>query len=179
MGRNVVYCAMSLDGFIARRDGDVRWLAAAGTGSEEVGDVLTFAAFLRGVGAIVMGRRSFDVVRSFGPSVWPYGETPLLVATRRPLAEDGPGRVQAVRGDIGALCAQARHIAGDADVYIDGGDIVSQALDANLIDALWVTQAPVLLGEGVRLYQGAALHAFHAQPLGSLRGMSQILLRPR
>jgi len=62
--------------------------------------------------------------------------------------------VRAVHGDISTLVGLAREAAGDKDVYIDGGDMIRQAMDAGLIDELVVTLVPVLLGKGSPLFAG-------------------------
>jgi len=102
--RVCVFIASSVDGFIAGVDDDLSWLPAAETGEEEnphpsVGDpnALEYEEFIEGVGALLMGRRTYDVVRGFGIP-WPYGDLPVLVATSRPLDTDPPPKVEAVDG---------------------------------------------------------------------------------
>ncbi|MEB3197958.1 MAG: dihydrofolate reductase family protein [Candidatus Sericytochromatia bacterium] len=146
MGRVRVFLALSLDGFIAGPQDELDWLEPSG----EVED--TFGPFLAEVGALVMGRRTYDVVRSFaGP--WPYGERPLIVATHRPL-EPAHAGVRAMAGDIVDLVAAARTLAGERDVYLDGGQLVRQALAAGLVDELTLTVIPLLLREGISLFGG-------------------------
>jgi dihydrofolate reductase len=60
-----------------------------------------------------------------------------------------------VEGPIEALIAQARVAAGDKDVYVDGGDVIRQALDAGLVDELTVSIVPIVLGRGAPLFAGA------------------------
>ncbi len=179
MGQVIAYCAVSLDGFIAGPGGELGWLETAGEGSVEEPGTLGFEALLARVGALLMGRSTFEAVRGFGAAAWPYGERPVLVATRRPLAVDGPRDVRACAGDIAALCEAAREAAGAGDVYVDGGSLVTQALEAGLLDALVVTVAPVMLGEGIRLYQGRSTQGLRAEVLGMYRGMPQLRLTPR
>ena len=100
------------------------------------------------VGAILMGRSTYGIVEKFGQ--WHYGETPVLVATHRPL-EPMAGTIQTAAGPIQELIERAKDMAGDKDVYLDGGDLVCQALNAGLVDEITATFLPVLLGEGVRL----------------------------
>ncbi len=148
MSQLVVYIATSLDGLIAGEGDDLSWLPAP---PEDGGD-FGFSAFLDGVGALLMGRRTFDVVAGF-PGPWPFGERPVLVATHRPLPPVA-GAVRAVSGDIGAMVAEAKSAAGGLDVYIDGGALIRQALDADLVDAMTLTTVPVVLGAGVPLFGG-------------------------
>ena len=83
----------------------------------------------------------------------PYGDRPVLVATHRALDAAAP-TVRPVAGDVSELVAAAREAAGDRDVYIDGGDLIRQAMDAGLVDELIVTMVPVLLGAGHALFAG-------------------------
>jgi dihydrofolate reductase len=162
-----VYMACSLDGFIAGPNDDLSFLhpeapppgdattdppaEPAPTEPEPTG-ALEFEAFMSQVGAMLMGRRTHDVIAGMG--VWPYGETPVLVATHRTLPAAAE-TVQAVQGDITSLIEQAKAAAGDKDVYLDGGILIRQALDAGLVDELCITFVPILLGgEGVRLFDG-------------------------
>jgi len=174
-----VYMACSLDGFIAGPDDDLSFLHAAEPESEAApSGALEFADFMSQVGALLMGRRTHDVVAGLG--VWSYGDTPVLVATHRALEPAAP-TVRAVSGDIGSLIAQARDAAGDRDVYLDGGDLIRQALDAGLVDELCITFVPILLGGGgIRLFDGLAastrLELVGHHRLGS---MVQITARPR
>ena len=151
MSRTHVFVGASLDGFIAGPNDELDWLGAA------QGDMPdTFGPFLAQIGAILMGRRTYDVVR--GMSVpWPYGDTPLLVATHR-LLEPGRSTVRAVSGDIGALVAEARSVAGARGVYIDGGGLIRAALDAGLVDEVTVTIVPTVIGRGIPLFAGVGRH---------------------
>jgi dihydrofolate reductase len=149
-----VYMACSIDGFIAGPDDDLDWLhapAPEGSPALEDSDALGFDTFMGQVGAMLMGRRTHDVVLGMG--VWPYGDTPVLVATHRELTP-GAETVRAVSGDIQSLVAQAKDAAGDGDVYLDGGLLIRQAIDAGLVDELCLTMIPVLLGDGIRLFDG-------------------------
>ncbi|MFT4628863.1 MAG: dihydrofolate reductase [Myxococcota bacterium] len=156
MSRVRVYMACSLDGFIAGPDDDLSFLhePAPPTDSPPApSDALDFDTFMSQVGAMLMGRRSHDVVAAMGVG-WPYGEMPVLVATRREL-QPAASTVRAVRGDIRSLVDQATVAANGADVYLDGGDLIRQALDAGLVDELCITFVPTLLGgDGVRLFDG-------------------------
>ena len=148
------YLACSFDGFVAGPDDDLSWLTedrGTHTAPNRPDDGLGFEAFMGQVGAMLMGRRTYDIVAAMG--VWPYDDTPVLVATHRPLAPIRP-TVQAVGGDIVDLVAKARATAGDKDVYLDGAALLRQALDAGLVDEMIITMVPLLLGDGVRLFDG-------------------------
>ena len=179
-----VYIACSLDGFIAGPNDDLSWLPGAdgdegGLDPTQDPGAVGFEDFLADVGALLMGRSTYDAVAGFG-GPWPYGDRPVLVATHRPLETPAPS-VRAVSGDIEELVATARAAAGGKDVYLDGGRMIRQAMDAELVDELIVTLAPVLLGEGHALFAGVTRrHALeftgHYRHAG---GMLQLHARPK
>ncbi len=148
-----VYLGCSLDGCIAGPDHDISFLHefAPEPGEEPAG--LSFTDFIEDVGALLMGRRTYQVPLDY--DAWHYGDRPVLVATHRelPPAPQG-GTAWAVQGPIEDLIAQAKDAAGDKDVYLDGGDLVRQGLDAGLVDELCLTFLPVVLGRGIRLWDG-------------------------
>ena len=149
-GRVRVFIACSLDGFIAGLDDDLSWLPQPSPGDTSDHG---FGAFMAGVGALLMGRRTFDVVADF-EDAWPYGERPVLVATHRTL-NTSRSTVRSVHGSIQELVGEAREAAAGHDVYIDGGDLIRQGLDAGLVDDMTVTIVPIVLGEGIPLFAGA------------------------
>ncbi len=176
-----VYMACSLDGVIAGPEDDLSFLHDSGPDNSPAASpqALHFDGFMNQVGAMLMGRRTFDVVAAMG--VWPYGDTPVLVATHRTLPDAAP-TVSAVSGDIQDLIERAKAAAGDKDVYLDGGLLIRLALDANLVDELCLTLVPLLHGGGgVRLFDGLQ----GMTPLEFLshhtydNGMVQITARPR
>lgn len=143
------FLAMSLDGFIAGPNDELDWLPGHGEGAED-----TFTPFFEEIGAMLMGRRTFDVVSGFAGE-WPYGQTPVLVATSRPLEARRPS-VRRVHGPIHEMVEEARRAAGGRDVYIDGGTLFRSALEADLVDELTVTLVPVVLGAGIPLFGGTS-----------------------
>lgn len=172
-GRVRVFLATSLDGFIAGPGDDLAWLSGH-DGAED-----TFTPFFRQVGALLMGRRTYDVVGGMG-GPWPYGETPVLVATHRPLDPAAP-TVRAVGGSLDEMLDAARDAAGDRDVYLDGGHLVRQALDAGRVDELTLTLVPILLADGIPLFtglrHGRPLDLVSSRPLGA--GLVQLVYTPR
>lgn len=173
-GRIRVFIACSLDGFIAGPGDDLSWLPAP---SPDAGD-FGYTAFMAGIGALLMGRNTYEVVAGFdGP--WPYGERPVLVATHRPLAPKVPS-VRAVHGEPESLVAQARAAAGDGDVYVDGGAMIRGLLDARLVDEMTVTIIPIILGAGAPLFAGLAERR-RLEPVGEVTtagGVVQLTYRP-
>lgn len=176
-----VYIACSLDGFIAGVNDDLSWLPGAAGNDEALPSEPTsgvgYDEFIGHVGAILMGRGTYDVVQGFG--AWYYGDLPVLVATHRPLTAVNE-HVRAVDGDVGTLVALAREAADGKDVYIDGGALIRQALDAGLIDELIVTFVPVAIGAGHPLFAGVEKrHPFDLVATHRYgRNMVQMVLKP-
>jgi dihydrofolate reductase len=157
MARARVFVGVSLDGFIAGPNDELDWLGGGESSASAAGGEpeppATFAAFLAEIGALLMGRRTYDVVCGMkGP--WPYGDLPMLIATSRgALAQPRPS-ARAVQGSIAELVAEAKQVAGDRDVYVDGGRLIRSALDAGLVDEITMTIVPVVIGRGIPLFAG-------------------------
>ena len=140
-----VFVGTSLDGFIARRNGDLDWLPPGG--GEEHG----YTEFIATVDAIVIGRHTFETVLAF--PTWPYGDKRVVVLSSRPLD------LSAVRGGVveqmaGAPADIVSRLAasGAHHLYIDGGITIQRFLSAGLIQRVVVTRVPVLIGDGIPLF---------------------------
>jgi dihydrofolate reductase len=152
MGKTRFGMTMSLDGFVADRSGDVGNLYpdfAALRHSEALKEVIA------STGAVAMGRRTYEMA---GGGDWNDYEfrVPIFVLTHRPPAGPDQGRdFTFVTGGIESLMRQARAAAGDRDVTVVGGpDIGRQLLRAGLVDELDIDIMPILLGGGLRLFDG-------------------------
>lgn len=140
-----LYIAQSLDGYIARPDGAIDWLRPFD--DVEYG----YERFIADIGTVVMGRKSYEVARSLGD--WPYPNARSLVITSSPLDEDAPPTVTRVNADVPRL-ATALRAAGGKDAWIMGGAMAINAfLTADAIDRIDLFIVPVLLGEGVPLFE--------------------------
>lgn len=142
-----VFVGTSLDGFIARPDGELDWLNARAEDAGETG----YDAFMAGIDTIVMGRNTYEKTLTFG--FWPYAGLRVLVLSTELSADDA--HVTVVR----TLPELLRELdaAGAGSVYVDGGRLVQTFLREGLIDQLIITTAPVLLGQGIPLF-GALEH---------------------
>jgi dihydrofolate reductase len=139
-----VFVGTSVDGFIARPNGDLDWLPAGG------GEPHGYDEFMASVEAIVIGRKTFETVLSF--ETWPYDGKRVVVLTNRPLD------LSAARGAVEQMAGPPAEIAsrlaadGVQHVYVDGGLTIQGFLRAGLIDRLVITRVPVLIGEGIPLF---------------------------
>lgn len=139
-----VFIATSVDGFIARKDGSIDWLSSVELPGEDYG----FAEFYASVDALVMGRATYEVARSF--ETWPYGGKRCLVLTHRP-AEPLHGEEFVDADPVELVRRLGRE--GIRHVYVDGGSVVRQFADAGLVDAITLSIVPVALGSGIRLFE--------------------------
>lgn len=140
-----VFCGVSLDGFLARLNHKVDFLDAAG--HEPHG----FEEFYSTVDVLVMGRKTYEFVESYGQ--WFYGKKQVVVLSSRPLDFSwiNDGVVKRMSGSPDKIVAQlkARRFK---HAYVDGGFTIQQFLAAGLIDRMVVTRVPVLIGEGIPLF---------------------------
>jgi dihydrofolate reductase len=140
-----VYIATSLDGFIARKNGDIDWLSG-GEGGEDYG----YAEFMSTVDVIVMGSNTYEKVLTFGG--WPY-QKKVIVLTSRDLRvpADLAEKVETLHLSPVELIAelQSRDIR---QIYLDGGVTIQRFLRAGLVDEMTITTIPVLIGGGLPLF---------------------------
>lgn len=108
-------------------------------------------------GVSIMGKRMFDGGEKAWPEEAPF-HTPVFVLTkevRSPWVRPGGTTFHFVNDGIESALDQARAAAGGRDIRIAGGaDVIVQYLNAGLIDELSIAVAPVLLGDGLRLFDG-------------------------
>ena len=139
-----VFIGTSVDGFIARLNGDLDFLPAGG------GEPHGYREFMETVDALVIGRKTYETVLAF--ETWPYAEKPVFVLSTRPLAPARPDAVvEHMSGDPAEIVSQLE-TRGIKHVYVDGGITIQGFLQAGLIQRLIITRVPVLIGDGIALF---------------------------
>lgn len=183
MNKVIVDVSVSIDGYIAGPNDTIGTLHDWMFVGDRPGKDMLAAALAR-VGAVVMGRRTFDMVDS--PEGWktPDG-TPLtapvfvLVREARPSVGRGATPFHFVADGIGSAVAQAKAASGGRDVSLMGACIIQQALNAGLLDELVLHVVPVLFGGGIRLFDniepGAA--GFEQLDVEALGGVTHVHYR--
>lgn len=148
--RQSVFIAASLDGFIARANGEIDWLDFD-YGESDGGDY-GYEAFFASVDALVMGRNSFEKVLSFGGE-WYYEDKPVFVLSsgKVHIPDKLSATVSAMSGQPGDLVEQLAK-KGLTHLYIDGGQTIQRFLNAGLIQKMTITAIPILLGDGIPLF---------------------------
>lgn len=145
-----VFIATSLDGFIARTNGSIDWLNDANATVPE-GEDCGYQAFMASVDVLIMGRKTYEQVLSFGE--WPYGQTRVIVLSRSPI--QFPDKLPAYiahSAETPPILYNRLVKEGAQHLYIDGGVTIQRFLAAGLINELIITVIPILLGEGIPLF---------------------------
>jgi dihydrofolate reductase len=140
----------SLDGFIARKDNSVSWLEDSGSVYEAGATVSAeeIEAFVKSVDCYVMGSRTYEHALELG---WVYGDTPTVVVTSREL-RSSRANVESYSGDLTTLIRE-KLAARFRNIWLVGGAMLAQRfLELDLVDEIRLTIAPVLLGDGLRLF---------------------------
>ena len=146
-----VYIATSLDGFIARENGDLDWLPGSDGDGDTVGEDYGYHQFMESVDVLVMGRHTYEMVIGFGE--WPYGEKRVIV-----LSGTGIEIPESIKEAVGSRsCTPAELVeelrqTGAKHLYIDGGKTIQGFLNAGLIQEMIITIVPVLIGSGIPLF---------------------------
>lgn len=141
------FIAASLDGYIADRNNGLEWLEQLP--NPENSD-FGWAEFMRGIDAVILGRKTYDLVAGF--PAWPY-DKPVFVVSRtlRELPEKLAGKAELASESPPDLVARLAK-RGFHDLYIDGGQTIQGFLREDLIDEIIITWAPIVLGGGIPLF---------------------------
>lgn len=146
-----VFIAASIDGFIARPDGDIEWLHRPEYESSGLNGI-TYESFIATIDGLVMGRKTLEKVLSFPE--WPYEGTPVIALSHKTLEIPAhlQGKVEVLAADVSTLVDQLAE-RGMKHLYIDGGQTIQAFLEAGLLSELIITRIPILLGQGGSLVQ--------------------------
>ena len=141
-----LYIAASLDGFIACKNGSIDWLPAIPPSGEDYG----YGVFYDAVDTLLMGRKTYDHVQTFG--AWPYAGRRCVVFSGTRGGEVGAD-AEFVDCDVASFVRELKAEPGEGVIWLMGGaEIVAACLAGGVVDEIILTTVPVLLGEGVRLF---------------------------
>jgi dihydrofolate reductase len=142
-----IFIGTSVDGFIARPNGDLDFLPADG------GEPHGYDEFMASVDALVIGRKTFETVLTY--AVWPYGDKRVVVLSGRSVdlsAARARGGVVEQMGGPPAEILSKLAASGADHLYVDGGITIQGFLRAGLVQRLIITRVPVLIGDGIPLF---------------------------
>jgi dihydrofolate reductase len=141
-----VFVGTSVDGFLARADDTFDFLRPF------EGEPHGYEEFVAAVDAIVIGRRTFEVVLGMQPH-WHYGKKRVVVLSSRPVdfSSVKGGVIEQMSG-IPAEIVKKLVATGAQNLYVDGGLTIQQFLRAGLVNRLVITRVPILIGQGIPLF---------------------------
>ena len=144
--KTTVYVGTSLDGFIARKDGDIDWLVKYQ--NKEVHE--SYNEFINRIDAMVIGRGTYEKVLSFPE--WPYEKKVFVLSTSlKQIPETLNEKATLIAMKPAALLSYLSD-KGFSNIYIDGGKVIQSFLKEDLIDELIITRVPELIGSGIPLF---------------------------
>ena len=176
MGKLLWHTMMSLDGLIAGPHDDMSWAFGLDAGSGETVDEVVAST-----GALLVGRRTQDVEDRLQPGF--YGGAfrgPFFVLRHDPPPD--PPVVKGITGrfldvDIEEAVTIAKEAADDGDVVVLGANIARQCLEKGLLDEIIVHVAPVLVGDGTRLFERTGGKPVKLEPISSVDEGGMTVLR--
>lgn len=145
---NYVYIAASIDGYIATGDGGIDWLHELPNPNN---DDYGYSKFIKNIDALVMGRNTYEKVRTFGK--WPYEKKVFVLSSvLTNVPDELTGKMEFISGSIKEILSNINS-QGFNNLYIDGGLVIQNFLAEDMIDELIITRIPILLGGGIPLFK--------------------------
>jgi dihydrofolate reductase len=141
-----VYIGTSLDGFIAKTDGNIDWLTQYANNDA----IHAYVEFMNGIDAIVIGKGTFEKILTF-PS-WPYVKKAFVLSTSLTQLPD------TLRDKATLLSMKPKELLsylsrmGFSSIYVDGGKVIQSFLEEDAIDDLIISRVPLLIGNGIPLF---------------------------
>lgn len=165
--KTTIYVGVSLDGYIARKNGEIDWLAPFQ--SDEV--ATSYRDFCETIDVFVIGRGTFETALSF--PAWPYDKQVIVLSsTLRSLPDDLHSRVELASAPPRSLLSGLSR-RGFTSAYVDGGKVIQSFLREDCIDEMILTRVPLLLGGGIPLFGelSQALRFTHAESVSYKNGL--------
>jgi len=143
--KTTYYVASSLDGYIAKENGDVSWLEQLDISMEDAG----YDEFYSSIDALVMGRKTYEMIAGFGQ--WPYSKKPTWIcSSRKVIPIEGcniqPGRTPEEAYEA-AITMGIKHLW-----LVGGGNLASSFMQRNLLTHISLSLMPIILGGGIKLF---------------------------
>lgn len=138
-----IYIASSIDGYIAREDGNLDWLQYGHKGDEDYG----FKEFISSIDVVVMGRNTYEAVDGFDE--WAYKDKRVIVLSNS---------LNTVRKEAELFSGELTELLSQLDtenikhIWVDGGITVSRFLEAGLVDEITISIVAMVLGSGIPLF---------------------------
>lgn len=144
----ILYIAMSLDGYIADKNGGVDWLGGQDANDQSMG---SYEDFIKEIDTVIMGYRTYhQIVTELSPDQWVYQGMKTYVLTHHPL--ESTNEIVFTDQTVKNLIANLKSQNGKHLWICGGADVVNQCIQNNLIDRYHITVMPTLLGDGIKLF---------------------------
>jgi dihydrofolate reductase len=144
MTKVTVFLGLSLDGYIAGPNNELDWLNCCQTDPPEDSG---FNDLINSIDCMIMGRNTYDTVLPFGQ--WPYeGKRVIILTSRDATSKHGETFYSGSLIDL----IETLKAEGIKHIYLDGGNAVRQGLEANLVDEMVLSWIPIILGNGIPLF---------------------------
>lgn len=168
MSKTILYIAMSLDGYIARKNGDIDWLNIVETKEEDYG----YSLFYNSIDCLIMGSKTYAQISEFG--FWPYTDKMTYVLSTH--------QHESIDDNILITNTEPQHLIAQLPPntrvwLVGGGKLAQNFLERDLVNEINIAIVPLLLGEGIRLFD-KPLNETHLQLLESTQypsGLVQLL----
>ncbi len=148
MSKTILYIAISLDGFIAKPDGNLDWLNSVP--NPDIGDY-GYAELLNSIGTTIMGRKTYDIVMDMGVE-WPYVGLDSYIVTTNKNYEIKTPDTYLLTGDIKDFVTQLKEKSPKDIWLIGGGHLNTYFINNNLLDQMIISIVPKIIGEGIPLF---------------------------
>lgn len=174
MRKVVLYIATSLDGYIADKNSGVSWLSGDGSDNENMG---SYQKFYETIDTVISGYNTYhQIVTELSPENWVYSDKKTYVITHRKqqnthnilFTDDLISLVEKLKGEQGK------------DIWICGGaSVINQLLSYNLIDKITLCIIPIILGDGIRLFEKCNEHKLRLISTESYNGITDLVYEKR
>lgn len=144
----VLYIATSLDGFIARPNGNLDWLTSFP--QPETGDY-GYDDLLKSIGTIIMGRKTYDEILAFGIE-WPYAKYNTYIVTKNKHYNPTTPNTFVLNENLSASIHEQKRKSNKDIWLVGGGRLVTAFINENILDKMIISKVPILLGEGIPLF---------------------------
>ncbi len=148
MIKAVLYIAQSLDGFIARPDGNLDWLTS--TPNPQTGDY-GYADLFSSVGTIIMGRKTYEAIIGFGLD-WPYSDYDTYIVTKNSNLTVHTPNTSPLTGNLKDFVTELKKTAQKDIWLVGGGQVITEFINEDLLDKMIIAIMPKIIGEGLPLF---------------------------
>src|SRR5690349_15301263 len=140
----IVHIGTSADGYIARPDGDLEWLTSRPAPPGFYG----MNAFMKSIDTKLLGRKTYEASLELGAN---FGGGRTIVFSRHAPPPGAPKGVEFVSEAVGPFVSRLREQPGKDIWLMGGGELIASFLDAQAVDELFISVAPVFIGDGIPL----------------------------